>query len=74
MQTKFYGFMETSESVTTENKYAMERIDRMYGRMKEDVSRHETLCYEIANKFEIQHDILTQVTENIGALKTFAMI
>jgi len=68
MQTKFYGFMSAHESTAIENKYAMDRIDRMYRRMKEDVSRHETLCYELANKFEIQHNIITQLTDNTKAL------
>jgi hypothetical protein len=30
----------------------------MFEAMKEDIKRHETLCFEIARKFEIQHDVL----------------
>ena len=74
LQTKFYSFMNGYENSATENKYSMDRIDRMYKRMKEDVSRHETLCFEIAKKFEVQHDVMTQHTDNIDALKTFAMV
>ena len=29
-----------------------DRIDKMYQSMKVDIRRHETLCYEIATKFE----------------------
>ena len=47
-----------------------ERIDRMYQAMKGDVRRHETLCYELATKFEQQNELLLQFNENIEALKT----
>ena len=40
-----------------EAKYGYERIDRTYQAMKEDVVRHETLCFELARKFEQQHDV-----------------
>jgi hypothetical protein len=36
----------------TEVMYTSDRIDRMYQAMKADVLRHETLCYELATKFE----------------------
>jgi hypothetical protein len=41
--------------------------------MKEDVLRHETLTYELAKKFESQHDILLQFAENIEAVKSHAL-
>ena len=44
--------------MATTAKFATERVDRMYQAMKADVIRHETLCYELATKFEAQHDVL----------------
>jgi hypothetical protein len=55
-------------------KYTVDRIDRMYGRMKTDVIRHETLCFEIARKFEAQHEVLTQLTDSTESLKTYALV
>ena len=40
------------DSAINECKFTTDRIDRMYGRMKDDIIRHETLCFEIAKKFE----------------------
>lgn len=55
----------------TENKFTTDRVDRMYQAMKEDVKRHETLCYELATKFEAQHIVLLDLASNIEALKTY---
>ena len=40
------------DMLVLETKFLVDRVDRMYARMKSDVSRHETLCFEIADKFE----------------------
>jgi hypothetical protein len=46
----------------------------MYDRMKKDVIRHETLCYELATKFEQHLTFMLKLTDNIEALKTSALI
>ena len=46
----------------------------MYDRMKKDIVRHETLCYELAAKFEQQMKFMLKLTDNIESLKTSAMI
>ena len=74
LQTKFYTYMSAQETSRTEQKYAIERVDRMYTRIKDDITRHETLCFEIANRFEEQHSVMTQVGDNIETLKTHALI
>ena len=74
LQTKFFSYVNTSENMAVEHKCAVDRVDRMYNRIKEDVNRHETLCYEIATKFTQQHDVLVQIAENTLALKTYTLI
>ena len=66
--------MAESENLAVEQKYGIERVDRMYNRVKEDVGRHETLCYEIAMKFTQHHDMMIQLGENVAALKTYTLI
>ena len=39
-------------AITLSNKFIIETNNRMYNRMKEDICRHEQLCYEIATKFD----------------------
>jgi phage regulator Rha-like protein len=63
-----------TENLALESKYICDRIDRMYLRIKEDVGRHETLCFEIADKFEKQHDVLMQLIENAEDFKTYALL
>jgi hypothetical protein len=46
------------DTTATDTNYKCERIDRMYQNMRADVLRHETLSYELAVKFESQHEIL----------------
>ena len=46
----------------------------MYQCMKEDVLRHETLSYELAHKFESQHEILLQFAAHIEALKSHCLM
>jgi hypothetical protein len=43
-------------------------IDKIYTKMKDNVTRHETLCYELATHFEAQHDVMWQINEKIEAL------
>jgi hypothetical protein len=50
--------MTVQDQNFTEAKYVSDRVERMYKAMKSDLGRHETLCYELANKFEAQHDVL----------------
>ena len=40
------------DNKATETKFMVDRIDRMYERMKADICRHETVCFELATKFE----------------------
>ena len=61
------------DEMAIETKYLVDRVDRMYLRMKTDVKRHETLCFELADKFEKQHDVICQVIDNIEILKTYAL-
>ena len=42
-----------------------ERQDRMYDAMKEDINRHETLCFELAMKFEEQNNYLVDLQDHI---------
>ena len=58
----------------TEEGYSFDRIQRVYTAMKADVRRHETLCFELAQKFEAQHTILMEYAENIECLKTYALV
>ena len=46
----------------------------MYSRMKTDIARHEILCFELATKFEQQYEVLNRCTEDIEALKTYALV
>jgi hypothetical protein len=36
--------------------------------------RNETMCYEIACKFEHQHEVIDAVVENIETLKSYALM
>jgi hypothetical protein len=40
-----------------EAKYASERIEMNYQAIKKDIGRHETLCFELATKFEHTHEV-----------------
>ncbi len=46
----------------------------MYERMKVDVGRNETLCFELATKFYHQFDAINQLTESIEALKSYSVM
>jgi hypothetical protein len=50
--------MTSSNAEIIEAKYVSDRVERMYKSMKDDLGRHETLCFELANKFEVQNDVL----------------
>jgi len=41
--------------------------------MKVDVRRHESLCFELATKFEAQHSVLVSFASNIEALKAYTL-
>lgn len=49
-------------------------IDKIYTKMKDNVTRHETLCYELATHFEAQHDVMWQINEKIEALQTYTTV
>jgi len=49
-------------------------IDKIYSKMKDNVTRHETLCYELATHFEAQHDVMWQINEKIEALQTYTTV
>ena len=34
------------------------KVESQFHGIKEDIQRHETMCYEIASKFENQHDVI----------------
>ena len=42
--------------------------------MRDDICRHEQLCFEIANKFDEQNNVLKQLTESIEAVKEYALV
>jgi hypothetical protein len=50
--TKVLTSLEDQDNIVTSSNYMVSRIDRMYDRMKDDVCRHETLCFELATKFD----------------------
>ena len=66
--------LEEQDNNATQTMYTVNRIDRMYERMKVDVGRHETLCFELATKFDQQFDVICQQTNSIEALKSYAII
>lgn len=74
LQKKVFEGLADQDSVTTDTNFKCERIDRMFHIMKEDVLRHETLSFELAKKFESQHEILLQFAENIEAIKSHALM
>ena len=54
-------------------KCVVERNDRMYEAMKKDIMRHESLCLELASKFEAHYDVFRQLAENIESVKAHAL-
>ena len=62
------------ETQYTETKFTIERIDRMYKRIKDDCCRHETLAFELATKFDHQHNAIVKMVESIENLKTYAFV
>ena len=52
----------------------VDRADRMYKRIKDEMVRHETLCFELAEKFEAQHDILCQISSNMESVKEYTIV
>ena len=63
---------QDNEAAST--KYMVDRIDRMYERMKSDIGRHETLCFELATKFTEQHDTIIKLSETTESLKTYSIV
>jgi SMC interacting uncharacterized protein involved in chromosome segregation len=57
-QTKVFSQLCEQDALSMEIKYACERIENTYQSMKKDVARHESLCFEIARKFEGHHDVM----------------
>ena len=74
LQTKMFEGLAEQDSLATDTNFKCERIDRTYQLMKEDVLRHETLSFELAKKFESQHEILLQFAENVEAIKSHALM
>ena len=70
MLEKLYEF----DNLMMTTGFTIDRIDRMYTAMKSDVSRHETLAFEISTKLEAHHTVLKQVIDSIEALKTYAIV
>jgi hypothetical protein len=58
LQKQVFNRLGEMDTVATETNYKCSRIDRMYDAMKEDILRHETLAFELALKFESQHELL----------------
>ena len=52
-----------TDNMALETKYLVDRVDRMYVRIKQDVGRHETLCFELADKFWRSSQNATSVLE-----------
>ena len=46
----------------------------MYERMKVDVGRHETLCFELATKFDQQYEVIWNLTNSMDSLKNYALL
>jgi hypothetical protein len=42
--------------------------------MKIDVGRHETLCFELAQKFDQQYEVICNLTNSMESLKNYAVI
>ena len=52
----------------------VDSIKSQYEQINQDIMRHETMCYEIACKFEHQHDVIDTIVENIETLKSYALM
>ena len=72
--TKVMTFLTDQDNVNMQKAYQIDRIDRMYSVMKKEMMRHETLCFEIATKFEQQHSVILKLVDNIDALKTYSIV
>jgi hypothetical protein len=72
--TKVLESVSDQDTKATETKFMIDRIDRMYERMKVDICRHETVCFELANKFEDQYEVINAMSSNLETLKTYAML
>lgn len=68
VQTSMYSQLGDQESTFLQQKFTIDRIDRVFKAMTDDVKRHETLFGEIANKFEKQHGQIKTVGNDIDKL------
>ena len=68
------GSLEEQDNNAAATNYTVNRIDRMYERMKVDVGRHETLCFELAMKFDQQFEVITNLTNGVESLKNYAVL
>ena len=57
-----------------ETQFTCEKIDKLFQGLKVDTTRHETLCYELATKFDEQHHVLMEFVEQIESFKTYALV
>ena len=58
LQKKVFASVMSQDNAMFEAKLNTERIDRMYKVVRDDIMRHETLCFELATKFDAQNDLL----------------
>jgi methyl-accepting chemotaxis protein len=72
--TKVMESLQKQEVTVSEVSFTVDRANRMYQRIKEEMVRHETLCFELAEKFEAQHDLICQVCNNMDALKDYTIV
>jgi hypothetical protein len=72
--TRVLTSLEDQDNQATSTLYTVSRIDRMYDRMKGDVVRHETLCFELATKFDQQYQVMCKMSDSIESLKTYAIL
>ena len=72
--TKVLESVARQDNSATETKYMVDRVDRMYERMKTDIGRHETLCFELACKFIEHHEVIVKLSETMESLKTYTIV
>ena len=64
VQISMFNQLSEQETTFIQQKFTIERIDRVFKAMTDDVKRHETLFVETANKFEkVQGQFKNTATE-----------
>jgi len=66
--------LSQTDGKSVEMKTMVDSIKSQYDLINQDLMRNETMCYEIACKFEHQHEVIDAVVENIETLKSYALM